>query len=235
VRETDAKAREAAERAAASRQAIQEVGALASQAQSRADAAHDVEARLSQRLADRNRYRALDERSILFDFGQAKIRPDDVPQLEEVAAALKADPNAVAELQGFADPRGTDRVNAELARERVEAVVRHLVQRHGIELRQLRAAAMGTAALAPGEAPSAEAFAKARRVDIRLFTPWSSWEDRQAADVESSDTAGAASPPTSGEPARPAPASTPLETPGTEDAWRGIVHGITPQHLGGRD
>jgi hypothetical protein len=51
------------------------------------------------------------------------------------------------------------------------------VQRHGIELRQLRAVAMGKVALAGGEKPSTEALAKARRVDIRLLVPWSAWED----------------------------------------------------------
>ncbi len=38
---------------------------------------------------------------------------------------------------------------------------------------------MGKVALAAGEKRSAEAFAKARRVDIRLLAPWSSWEDAQ--------------------------------------------------------
>ena len=38
----------------------------------------------------------------------------------------------------------------------------------------------GQVTLAPGEKPSAEALARARRVDIRLFSPWSSWEDTQA-------------------------------------------------------
>ena len=52
--------------------------------------------------------------------------------------------------------------------------------RHGIELRQLRAISMGTEALGAGEKASPEALARARRVDIRLFAPWSSWEDAQS-------------------------------------------------------
>src|SRR5438034_112524 len=69
------------------------------------------------------------------------------------------------------------RVGDVSARERVEAVMRYLVQRHGIELRQLRAITMGKVALGAGEKASPEALAKARRVDIRLLAPWSSWED----------------------------------------------------------
>ena len=42
-----------------------------------------------------------------------------------------------------------------------------------------RAASMGKVAPATGEKPGDEADANARRVDIRLLAPWSSWEDRR--------------------------------------------------------
>ena len=195
----ETKLRETADRAGESRQAIDvadqrlngldlrmgEVGARMSSAETRADlatgtardAARDVEARLSQRLASRNRHRLLDTKFVYFDSGQTEIRSRDVNELEDLAKALTADPNAILELQGFADSRGSDRYNRELARERVEAVMRYLVQRHGIELRQLRAISMGKVALGAGEKATPEALARARRVDIRLLAPWSSWED----------------------------------------------------------
>ncbi len=173
----ETKLRETVDRAEASRQAIDEVGTLANDAKTRAATALDADARLSQRLADRNKFRLLETRSIYFDSGKTEIRNQDMNELEDVAKGLKADGNAVLELQGFADPRGNDRHNNDLARERVEAATRYLVQRHGIELRQLRAVAMGKVALVGVEKPSTEALAKARRVDIRLFAPWSSWED----------------------------------------------------------
>jgi outer membrane protein OmpA-like peptidoglycan-associated protein len=66
--------------------------------------------------------------------------------------------HAILELQGFADLRGSDRYNRELARERVEVVMRYLVQRHGIELRQLRAISVGKVALDAGEKASPEAL-----------------------------------------------------------------------------
>lgn len=200
VQET--KLRETADRAAASRQAIDaagrrleglnsrvdevdarvdDVGALASDARRQANEAAEVgrdgAARLSQRIADRNKYRFLETRSIYFDSDRADIRYESISKLDNVAEVVRADANMVLELQGFADPRGSDRYNAQLARERVEAVIRYLVQRHGIELRQIRAAAMGKAALGAGEKASMEAFAETRRVDMRLFAPWSSWED----------------------------------------------------------
>jgi outer membrane protein OmpA-like peptidoglycan-associated protein len=163
---------------------VGEVGARASSAETRADlatgTARDAEARLSQRLASRNRHRLLETKFVYFDSGQTEIRSQDVNELEDVAKALTADPNAILELQGFADSRGSDRYNRELTRERVEAVMRYLVQRHGIELRQLRAIAMGKVALGAGEKRSPEALARARRVDIRLLAPWSSWEDAES-------------------------------------------------------
>jgi outer membrane protein OmpA-like peptidoglycan-associated protein len=176
LRETEAKLREAEAKLRDTADRADEVGALASDARARALSAHDAQARLAERLADRNKFRLLDTGSIYFDSGKTDIRDRDTNGLEDAAKTLKADANVILELQGFADPRGNDRDNNELARERVEAVIRYLVQRHGIELRQLRAVAMGKVALV-GEKPSTEALAKARRVDIRLLVPWSSWED----------------------------------------------------------
>lgn len=184
----DAKLRETSDRVGETRQAIDqadqrlngldlrvgEAGARASSAETRAS---ETEARLSQRLAGRNRYRLVETKVVYFDSGQTEVRSQDAGELESVAKALTEDPNAVLELQGFADPRGNERYNRELARERVEAVMRYLVQRHGVELRQVRAIAMGKAAVAAGEKPSADDLARARRVDIRFFTTWSSWED----------------------------------------------------------
>jgi len=184
----EAKLRATADRVGETRQAVDvadqringldvRVGEAGARASGAERGARDVEARLSQRLASRNRYRLVETKSVYFDSGQTEVRGQDADELASVANALMADPNAVIELQGFADMRGSDRSNRELARERVEAVMRYLVQHHGIELRQTSAIAMGKGTLAPGEKPSAEILAKARRVDIRLLTPWSSWED----------------------------------------------------------
>jgi len=183
----ETKLRETADRTGESRQAIdvadQRLNGLdlrVGEVGGRVSSARDAEARLSQRLASRNRHRLLDTKFVYFESGQTEIRSQDVNELEYVAKALTADPNAILELQGFADSRGSDRYNRELARERVEAVMRYLVQRHGIELRQLGAIPMGKVALGAGEKASPEALARARRVDIRLLAPWSSWEDAQS-------------------------------------------------------
>jgi OOP family OmpA-OmpF porin len=94
-------------------------------------------------------------------------------ELEEIAKALKNDLNAIVELQGFADARGSDRYNFQLTRERVDAVARYLVTRAGIDVRRIHSVGMGKVALAAGERGSNEVYAKARRVDVRLLSPQS--------------------------------------------------------------
>jgi outer membrane protein OmpA-like peptidoglycan-associated protein len=243
LREAEAKLRDAADRA-------NEVGALASDAKAQAVSAQDAQVRLSQRLADRNKFRLLETGSIYFDSGKTDIRDRDTNELEDAAKALKADANVILELQGFADPRGNDRDNNELARARVEAVTRYLVQRHGIELRQLRAVAMGKEAPAGGEKPSAEALAKARRVDIRLLVPWSSWEDpitpidanvpAQTSTVYPSGEAASATRVEDDQPAtlkmsgRPAPGYDKNDSPG-KVSLRELLKTISPRELGGTD
>jgi len=156
---------------------VTEVGTLASDARKEvatvAAAQRDAEAAFTQRFASRNKYAMVETKLVYFDFNKADLRDEGMTELEDVARALKADPNAVVELQGFADPRGTDRYNYQLTRERVDAVVRYLVQRHGIDLRRIHAVGMGKATLAAGEKRTKETFAKSRRVELRLLAPQS--------------------------------------------------------------
>jgi outer membrane protein OmpA-like peptidoglycan-associated protein len=235
----ETKLRETADRVGETRQAIDQadqrlngldlrVGEAGARARTAETQARDAEARLSQRLASRNRYRFVEAKSVHFDPDQTEVRSQDVDELASVAKALIADPNAVLELQGFTDARGSDRYNRQLARERVEAVMRYLVQHHGIELRQVRAIAMGKEALAPGEKPGPDALAKARRVDMRLLAPWSSWEDNLSS-IQSSSPEQESSTVTSMEPPWPAPIDAPARGGLPE-----FLKTITPNDLGGK-
>jgi outer membrane protein OmpA-like peptidoglycan-associated protein len=156
---------------------VGEVGTLATEARKDAaavgQAQKEAEAQANQRFVNRNKYSTLETKIIFFDFNKADLRDEGINELEDVARALKADPNAVLELQGFADQRGTDRYNYQLTRERVDAVVRYLVQRHGIDLRRIHAVGMGKATLAAGEKANRETQNKSRRVEIRLLAPQS--------------------------------------------------------------
>jgi outer membrane protein OmpA-like peptidoglycan-associated protein len=252
----ETKLREIDERGGESRQAIDaaggrlqsldtrvtEVDALATDARARADQATDAEARLAQRLAGRNRYRVLDTKAVHFDSGRIDLRQQDVATLDEVAKALAADPNAVLELQGFADTRGSDRYNRELARERVEVVMRYLMQQHNIELRQLYGIPMGKVVLPAGAKATPDAMAEARRVDLRLLTPWSSWEESAGLGgnpVQAPSTSGAALPVAEAPSALPAQAqdSEARSASGFDSPARrrlpAFLRTITPRDLGG--
>jgi len=154
-----------------------EVGTLASDAKKDAAqvaaAQKESEAAFNQRFANRKKYAMVETKSVFFDFNKADLKDEGFTDLEDVAKALKADPNAVLELQGFADPRGTERYNYVLTRDRVDAVVRYLVQRHNIDLRRISAVGMGKIALAAGEKGDKDTYAKSRRVEIRLLAPQS--------------------------------------------------------------
>jgi outer membrane protein OmpA-like peptidoglycan-associated protein len=156
---------------------VTEASTLASEARKDvatvAAAQRDAETAFNQRFASRNKYATVETKLVYFDFNKAALRDEGMAELDEIARALKADPNAVLELQGFADSRGTDQYNYQLTRDRVDAVVRYLVQRHGIDLRRLHAIGMGKAELAAGEKPGKDAFAKSRRVEMRLLAPQS--------------------------------------------------------------
>jgi outer membrane protein OmpA-like peptidoglycan-associated protein len=191
VDSTETKLRETSDRTSSNTQALEaagqrlqsldgrlgEVGALASDAKKDAAqvaaAQKEAETAFNQRFANRNKYAMVETKSVFFDFNKADLRDEGINELEDVAKALKADPNAVLELQGFADPRGTDRYNYVLTRDRVDAVVRYLVQRHNIDLRRISAVGMGKIALAAGEKGDKDTFAKSRRVELRLLAPQS--------------------------------------------------------------
>lgn len=159
---------------------VGEVGTLAAEAKKQADSAseavRDADSRLqalSTRVANRNKFAMVETKTVYFDFNKADLKDEGVNELEDIARALKADINAVVELQGFADARGSDRYNYQLTRERVDAVARYLVTRAGIDIRRIHSVGMGKVVLAAGERGSNEVYAKARRVDIRLLSPQS--------------------------------------------------------------
>ena len=151
---------------------VTEVSALAKQAQHDASAAGEAVRATDQRFANRNKLATLETKSVFFDFGKADVRDQAMPELEDVAKALKADPNAVVELQGFADSSGSDLYNYRLTRDRVDAVTRYLVQQ-GIELRRIYAVGMGKAPREKEGKADREALARSRRVDIVLLAPQS--------------------------------------------------------------
>ncbi len=92
-----------------------------------------------------------------FDTGSAVIRTADRPTIDVLARLLRAYPNARVRVVGYADARGAAAANAELGRERAEAVAAALATA-GIDRARVAAASGGedapaaTNATAPGQA-----------------------------------------------------------------------------------
>lgn len=62
-----------------------------------------------------------------FDTAKSNIRPADVAEVNEVAAALKQYPNARIRIAGYADARGSDAANMALGKARADSVKSALV------------------------------------------------------------------------------------------------------------
>ena len=62
-----------------------------------------------------------------FDTAKSNIRPADVAEVNEVAAALKQYPNARIRIAGYADARGADAANMALGKARADSVKSALV------------------------------------------------------------------------------------------------------------
>jgi peptidoglycan-associated lipoprotein len=64
---------------------------------------------------------------IQFDFDKADVRPFEAGQIARLAAFLQENPSYRVELEGFADPRGSEAYNKALSTRRVNAVCEALV------------------------------------------------------------------------------------------------------------
>lgn len=102
---------------------------------------------------------------ILFDTDKADIKPDSKPQLDEMAALMKANPALRVHIVGHTDNQGTIEHNIGLSQRRAEAVVRALSTQYGIA--PARMTARGVGQFAPVATNDTEdGRAKNRRVEI---------------------------------------------------------------------
>jgi OmpA-OmpF porin, OOP family len=65
-------------------------------------------------------------RGVHFDFAKAKIRPEDMPVLDEAAQILSAHPDMKVEVNGYTDAIGSEAYNLRLSKRRANAVVAYL-------------------------------------------------------------------------------------------------------------
>ncbi|MBI5501538.1 MAG: OmpA family protein [Deltaproteobacteria bacterium] len=100
---------------------------------------------------------------ILFRSNSDEILAESYPVLADVASIMEAHPEIRIRVEGHTDDRGSDEHNLELSRDRAAAVVRFLVERHGIGAERLSSEGFGEAQpIGPNATP--EGRARNRRV-----------------------------------------------------------------------
>jgi OOP family OmpA-OmpF porin len=102
---------------------------------------------------------------ILFDTGNASLKAESVPALEEIAKLMKSNTSLKLRVVGHTDNQGALDSNIALSKRRAEAVTAALASTYGIAAQRL--SAFGVADLAPVASNSAEeGRAKNRRVEL---------------------------------------------------------------------
>ena len=112
----------------------------------------------------KNKGRA-DVYGIYFDFDKDVLRPESGPVLDEIAAALKANPTWKLNVNGHTDNIGGDEHNMDLSKRRAAAVVNALVTKYQIDASRLTPAGFG--ATQPKESnDTIQGRARNRRVEL---------------------------------------------------------------------
>ncbi len=101
---------------------------------------------------------------VRFEVGKADLRPSDADKVLELAAYLKQNPTFRVELEGFADPRGSEAYNMKISTRRVNAVRDALIAA-GIDKERILVGAYGELNLKCTQ-NAEECWQQVRRVEI---------------------------------------------------------------------
>ena len=110
---------------------------------------------------------------VLFEFDKADICPDAEPALQRVVEVIKQYPRAAVAIDGYTDAKGADPYNLRLSDKRAAAVKSWLVQKGGVNGKQIKTKGWGKAnPVAPNTNPDGsdnpEGRQKNRRVEITV-------------------------------------------------------------------
>jgi outer membrane protein OmpA-like peptidoglycan-associated protein len=138
-----------------------------------------IERNVEELRANLDKYSVTNTAMVFFRPGSAKLTPEAMAQLDQIATQITDRNGFVLEITGFGDTARATRYNESLAQLRAEAVQRYLADRHNISL--MRMFAIGFGAARPmtqnvstgdttGTATTTSPRALNRRVEIRLLT-----------------------------------------------------------------
>jgi outer membrane protein OmpA-like peptidoglycan-associated protein len=147
---------------------VTRVDQKAGQAQTAADRAGasvtTVDQKYNQKFQDRNLFNVSDSKSIQFKFDSATLDMQYMADLDAIAAALTANPNAIVVLEGRTDSVGDKNYNVRLGERRIEAVRRYLAVEKDVPVYKIHDLSFGA------EKPVAENKTKDGREKNRAVT-----------------------------------------------------------------
>lgn len=82
-------------------------------------------------------------RYVFFKLGSSVITPDQMPNVEMIAAYLKNNPDAKVQIKGYASQDGNEEFNIKLAQSRAESVKNSLIKKYGIKADRIMAEGEG--------------------------------------------------------------------------------------------
>jgi outer membrane protein OmpA-like peptidoglycan-associated protein len=104
----------------------------------------------------------------LFDYDNSELRSNETSKVSEIAAYMQQNPSIVVGIDGYADPRGTDRYNQALSDRRV-STIRDALVRAGVPAGKITTGAFGEMRLKCKESTQ-ECWQSDRRVEVLVST-----------------------------------------------------------------
>jgi len=158
-------------------QNVKQVDGRAQQAMSTGQAAQEAANKasgqvttLENRFQNRNHYIVLNEEQVRFKFNSAKLTPEFEKTLDDIAAQLKQNPDAILVMEGHTDATGSDDYNLELGQKRVQAVIHYLVAKADVPVNRISDVSMGKdRPVAPNK--TKDGRAQNRAVVVRVMAP----------------------------------------------------------------
>jgi outer membrane protein OmpA-like peptidoglycan-associated protein len=134
-----------------------------------------IERNVEELRANLDKYSVTNTSMVFFRAGSAKLTPEAMAQLDQIASQITDRNGFVLEITGFGDTARATRYNESLAQMRAEAVQRYLADRHNISLMRMFAIGFGAARpmsqnVSSGDMTTTTPRALNRRVEIRLLT-----------------------------------------------------------------
>jgi outer membrane protein OmpA-like peptidoglycan-associated protein len=149
---------------------VSNVDQRAGQARTTAERAVNDVGALGKQFQNRNAYNVNDEKTIQFKFDSTKLDKEYMDLLDQVAATLTQNPDAIVVLEGRTDSTGDKDYNVRLGERRIEAVRRYLAVDKGVPVYKIHEISFG-AEKPIAENKTKDGREKNRAVTMTVMTP----------------------------------------------------------------